>query len=172
MLTAMLAVENIQGARHDLWQVNAEQEYHEEAKAEGVTAKDQLRAVASTQPLVPQPVPAGLSQRMAIVFARLDKLAFATACGVVAGTACLLATVWASFNGGALAEAMALLAEFLPGYQVSVSGGVIASAYVFFWTFLWAWLFAYLRNFSLAFVIYRAKRKAEILSFQTFLDHY
>lgn len=172
MLTAMLAVENIQGARHDLWQVNAEQEYHEEAKAEGVTAKDQLRAVASTQPLVPQAVPAGLSQRMAIAFARLDKLAFATACGVVAGTACLLATVWAFFNGGALAEGMALLAEFLPGYQVSVSGGVIASAYVFFWTFLWAWLFAYLRNFSLAFVIYRAKRKAEILSFQTFLDHY
>ena len=172
MLTAMLAVENIQGARHDLWQVNAEQEYHEEAKAEDVTAKDQLRAVASTQPLVPQPVPAGLRQRMAIAFARLDKLAFATACGAVAGAACLLATVWGAFKGGALAETMALLAQFFPGYQVSVLGGVIASAYVFFWTFLWAWLFAYLRNFALAFVIYRARRKAEILSFQSFLDHY
>jgi hypothetical protein len=30
MLTAMLAVENILGARHDLWSVNDEQEYHEE----------------------------------------------------------------------------------------------------------------------------------------------
>jgi protoporphyrinogen oxidase len=30
MLTAMLAVENIRGAHHDLWSVNDEQEYHEE----------------------------------------------------------------------------------------------------------------------------------------------
>ena len=29
MLTAMLAVENIFGAKHDLWKVNADQEYHE-----------------------------------------------------------------------------------------------------------------------------------------------
>ena len=30
MLTAMLAVKNIMGANHDLWEVNTEQEYHEE----------------------------------------------------------------------------------------------------------------------------------------------
>ena len=30
MLTAMLAVKNLLGANYDLWQVNAEQEYHEE----------------------------------------------------------------------------------------------------------------------------------------------
>jgi protoporphyrinogen oxidase len=30
MLTAMLAVKNILGERHDLWSVNVEQEYHEE----------------------------------------------------------------------------------------------------------------------------------------------
>jgi protoporphyrinogen oxidase len=29
MLTAMLAVENLDGAAHDLWSVNVEQEYHE-----------------------------------------------------------------------------------------------------------------------------------------------
>jgi hypothetical protein len=29
MLTAMLAVENLNGADHDLWSVNVEQEYHE-----------------------------------------------------------------------------------------------------------------------------------------------
>ncbi len=32
MLTAMLAVENIEGARHNIWKVNAELEYHEEQK--------------------------------------------------------------------------------------------------------------------------------------------
>ena len=31
MLTAMLAVKNILGENHDLWSVNVEQEYHEEA---------------------------------------------------------------------------------------------------------------------------------------------
>ncbi|HEX7929764.1 MAG TPA: FAD-dependent oxidoreductase, partial [Sphingomicrobium sp.] len=30
MLTAMLAVKNILGEKHDLWAVNVEEEYHEE----------------------------------------------------------------------------------------------------------------------------------------------
>jgi hypothetical protein len=30
MYTAMLSVENIFGARHDIWAVNVEEEYHEE----------------------------------------------------------------------------------------------------------------------------------------------
>ena len=33
MLTAMLTVENILGANHDIWSVNVEQEYHEEKRA-------------------------------------------------------------------------------------------------------------------------------------------
>ncbi len=33
MLTAMLAVENICGANHDLWSVNEEKEYHEDSKS-------------------------------------------------------------------------------------------------------------------------------------------
>ncbi|HUF32502.1 MAG TPA: NAD(P)/FAD-dependent oxidoreductase [Acidimicrobiales bacterium] len=35
MMTAMLTVENILGARHDIWAVNVEEEYHEERAAEG-----------------------------------------------------------------------------------------------------------------------------------------
>jgi hypothetical protein len=36
MLTAMLTVENILGiGKHDIWAVNVEEEYHEEATAEG-----------------------------------------------------------------------------------------------------------------------------------------
>jgi protoporphyrinogen oxidase len=34
MLTAMMAVENMQGAAHDLWAVNTDFEYHEEQKIE------------------------------------------------------------------------------------------------------------------------------------------
>ena len=36
MFTAMLSVENIFGATHDVWSVNVEEEYHEEAAAEQV----------------------------------------------------------------------------------------------------------------------------------------
>ena len=35
MLTAMMAVENMHGASHDVWAVNVEQEYHEERADDG-----------------------------------------------------------------------------------------------------------------------------------------
>ena len=38
MYTAMLAVENMQGASHDLWEVNTDLEYHEEQRVEGSQA--------------------------------------------------------------------------------------------------------------------------------------
>lgn len=51
MLTAMLAVKNILGANYDVWEVNVDEEYHEE-----VTAREEseLANVAVTQPLVPK----------------------------------------------------------------------------------------------------------------------
>jgi protoporphyrinogen oxidase len=54
MLTAMLAAENILGARHDLWEVNAEKEYHEEAAARIEHEPGDLARLASTQPKVPE----------------------------------------------------------------------------------------------------------------------
>jgi thioredoxin reductase len=44
MLTARLAVRNYFGEHHDLWAVNADEQYHEE---------QDLRALAASQPLVP-----------------------------------------------------------------------------------------------------------------------
>jgi len=38
MLTAMFAIENMQGAQHDLWAVNTDFEYHEEQKVEPASA--------------------------------------------------------------------------------------------------------------------------------------
>jgi protoporphyrinogen oxidase len=35
MFTAMLTVENLYGASHDIWEVNVEEEYHEESAASG-----------------------------------------------------------------------------------------------------------------------------------------
>jgi hypothetical protein len=36
----MLAVENLDGAEHDLWQVNVEQEYHETDEHRSGTGRD------------------------------------------------------------------------------------------------------------------------------------
>jgi hypothetical protein len=38
MFTAMLTVDNIFGADHDIWAVNVEEEYHEEAGSGGAPA--------------------------------------------------------------------------------------------------------------------------------------
>jgi protoporphyrinogen oxidase len=51
MLTAVLAARNILGGRYDLWQVNVEQEYHEEG---GEITAEELQKLEETQPLVPQ----------------------------------------------------------------------------------------------------------------------
>jgi hypothetical protein len=50
MLAAMWAVENILGAKHDLWEVYADAEYHEQNGANS----EQHANLASTQPIVPQ----------------------------------------------------------------------------------------------------------------------
>ncbi|HVF41724.1 MAG TPA: NAD(P)/FAD-dependent oxidoreductase [Pyrinomonadaceae bacterium] len=60
MLTAVLAVRNILGESHDLWHVNTDAAYHEE-RADDPNAHA-LKAVAATQPAVPEriqsPLPA------------------------------------------------------------------------------------------------------------------
>ncbi len=51
MLTAMLSVKNILGAHYDVWEVNVDEEYHEEISAGEV--RDHAK-IAATQPLVPK----------------------------------------------------------------------------------------------------------------------
>ncbi len=55
MLTAILAARNILGARYDLWQVNVEEEYHEDAAGGAADPEfgNAVKALASTEPRVP-----------------------------------------------------------------------------------------------------------------------
>lgn len=54
MLTAMLAVENIVGANHDLWAVNADEEYLEETDSRREESASNYAKLISTQPKVPK----------------------------------------------------------------------------------------------------------------------
>jgi protoporphyrinogen oxidase len=145
MLTAMMAAENVLGAKHDLWQVNEEPEYHEE-----ILEKVFMRA-----------------------FARIDKLGLATALGSIAGLLTFLVTIFLALKGGEIAGPnLQLLSQYFVGYTVSLKGAFVGMAYSFWWAFLFGWLFAYLRNLLIAFYVYRVKRKTEMLTFMDFIDHY
>lgn len=154
MLTSMMAVENILGANHNLWKVNEEQEYHEEISVEPTERATLERLLAAT-------------------FARMDKLGFATATGSVSGLLVFLATILLILEGGeAVGPNPQLLSQYFFGYTVTMKGAFIGMGYSFIWGFLFGWLFAYLRNLFFSLFIYRVKRKAELLSFRDFLDHF
>jgi protoporphyrinogen oxidase len=54
MVTAMLSVQNFLGASNDVWAVNADDEYHEEADLGEALPHDELRALQQNQPYVPK----------------------------------------------------------------------------------------------------------------------
>ena len=154
MLTAMLAVENLSGAGHDLWTATDEQEYCEEVREERT---DKL----------------ALEEFVTNTFARMDKLGFATAIGSACGMLILMATLFFVFiqteNGG---SALQLLGQYLPGYTVTVKGAFIGMVCTFLWGFIFGWLFAYLRNLVIAFYIYLIRRKLEMMTFRDFWDNF
>jgi hypothetical protein len=153
MLMGMLAAQNILGANHDLWKINEEGEYLEEDKK------------AMDWKLITENV-------LGRTFARMDKLAFATALGSVSGLLVFMATIWLIVKGGeVVGPNLRLLGQCFIGYTVTVKGAFIAFGYSFLWGFLFGWLFAYLRNLILALYIYWVKKRAEMLSLRDFFDH-
>jgi hypothetical protein len=154
MLTAMYAAENINGANHNLWDVNEEQEYNEEKIQE---PSEQLMSDGT----------------IIRAFDKMDKLGFATAIGTVSGLYIFLATILFVIKGSdVVSPNLHLLSQYFIGYTVTMKGAFIGLSYSFFWGFLFGWLFAYLRNLFKAFFIFRLKRKIEMLSFRDFLDHF
>lgn len=154
MLTAMRASENIFGANHDIWEVNEDQEYLEEIGASSVKKSDFLKLISSS-------------------LARIDKLGFATAFGSILGLMIFFATILFLFKGGKTVNPnLELLNQYFIGYTLSIKGAFVGMAYSFSWGFLFGWLFAYIRNLFIAFIIYRAKRKRELLKFRDFIDHF
>lgn len=153
MLTGMLAVENYSGAAHDLWEVNDEKEY-----LEGDTRDAEIKKTVEI-----------ILDR---TFARMDKLAFATATGVVSGVMVFLATIWLVIKGGeVVGPNLRLLEQFFAGYTVSVGGSFIAFGYSFFWGFIFGWLFAYLRNLFMGLYIFWINKKSEFLTLKDFFDY-
>jgi hypothetical protein len=56
MVTAILAARNILGASHEVWQVNSDEDYHEEGHLQAGDFEVNLQELAASQPLVPDTV--------------------------------------------------------------------------------------------------------------------
>lgn len=159
MLTGMLAVRNmLYRESHNLWKVNAEEEYHEEVYEE--TESVQREMVEAVQEAFTQ------------VFPKLDPLAFGMAVGAVAGLALSLATLFLIAKGGnVVGPNLALLAQFLPGYSVTLPGVILALVYGFVLGGIAGWSVAFLRNAVFAAYLARVYRHAEQSALSAFWDY-
>jgi len=159
MLTGMLAVRNLMLAeRHDLWSVNADQEYHEEVRGEAEVIGDEVTAV--------------LQDTLAQAFPKLDRVAFGLSLGVTAGILLFLTTIISVLKGGGAVDPMlGLLSHFFPGYSVTVAGSVLGLIYGFAVAFISGWLFAFLRNATVFIYMAAAHRRAERQLLRQFLGY-
>lgn len=147
MLTGMYAVRNmINGENHNLWKINAEQDYHEEIRDE----KDAM-AERVINRVFPQ------------IFTKLEPLAFGISVGAVAAVSLMMVTAWTALRDLTVAARMLnLLNHYLPGYDVSIFPGAILSlVYGFTLGFVSGWLVAFLRNAVMRLYFYNLLWRTE-----------
>jgi protoporphyrinogen oxidase len=147
MLTGLLAARNLAGgARHDVWEVNTEEEYLEEAREAPGAAEPEVAAALTTAP--PR------------IFRKLDRVALGVSLGTTTGVALSLATLISVAAGdpGVQGLGLGLFGQYFPGYRVSLAGSLLGLPYGFFAGFAMGWSFALTRNaatFVFAALIHR-----------------
>ncbi|HTN71592.1 MAG TPA: NAD(P)/FAD-dependent oxidoreductase [Methylomirabilota bacterium] len=147
MLTGMLAVRNLVfGEKNDLWNVNTDQEYHEEIRGEVET--DNTEEV--------------LKEAVSRAFPKLDRVALGLSLGTVSSILLFVVTLFLVLKGGDIVGPnLVLLANYFPGYTVTASGSVLGLTYGFVTGFLGGWSFAFLRNAVVFLYIAIIHRRAE-----------
>ncbi len=124
MVTALRAVRNLRGAALDIWDVNVEDDYHEEVNAAQAAAE---AAGVVGDRLVPQRVEAELGEELIrSVFARYVPHALGVAVGVLAALGLFIATSTLLIAGGEpMGPTLSLLGIVLFGFEVSWPGMVV-----------------------------------------------
>ena len=154
MLTGMLAVSNIlEGTDHDLWNVNADQEYHEEVEVQDNGDVLVEEAIAST-------------------FLKIDRYSFGMATGVTAGIGLFMATMFLVLKGGeAVGPTLGLLRYYFPGYTVSPTGSCVGLVYGMVVGFSGGWIYALLRNAIVFAYLRLGHRRLEREAIRDLFDH-
>jgi len=143
MVTGVYAARNIAGDQYDIWDVNVEEDYHEEQRTSA--------AQSGGDRLVPQAISVPpLEQRIREVYARFDEVALGTAIGAVAGFTLLAATAILLLKGGdTVGPNLSLLGNYLVGFQVSWPGALIGLIEGCLGGFAFGWSTARLTNLVL-----------------------
>jgi protoporphyrinogen oxidase len=157
MLTGMLAVRNLTaGEHHDLWSVNADQEYHEEIR-ERVEPEIALEAI---------------KEAFAQAFAKLDRVAFGVSIGATAGALLFFLTLLLVLKGGdVVGPNLGLLVYYFPGYTVTLAGSLLGLGYGFSVGFAAGWGFAFMRNIAVFLYTALIHRRAERLLLRNLLEY-
>jgi hypothetical protein len=118
MVTAVYAAQNLMGAKHEIWDVNVDEQYHEQRHPE-------IRDRATPSRVDAQSV----EQLVRAAFARYDPVALAGSLALTLGSGLFLATAVLLVAGGTpVGPNLSLLANYLPGYEVSWSGALLGFA--------------------------------------------
>jgi len=160
MLTGMLAVRNLAlGEQNDLWSVNADQEYHEEIRAE-------------TEILAPN-LGETIEGALAQVFLKLDRVAFGLSLGTLSGLVLFLATLVLVLKGGdVVGPKLELLSHYFPGYSVTGYGSLVGLFYGFIAGFSGGWGFAFFRNATVFLYAAAVHRRAELYLLRKLFEHF
>ena len=160
MLTGMLAVRNlVLREKNDIWNVNTEQEYHEE--------------VHDDQSVLTKDVADALDGVLTRVFLKLDRVSFGISMGATAGSLLFLATLALVAKGGAVVGPnLQLLSQFFPGYAVTMSGSLLGLGYGFVSGFVGGWSFAFVRNSIMFFYMAMIHRRAELYLLRKLFEYF
>lgn len=159
MLTGVYAARNIVGRCYDVWAVNTEKEYHEEARVPDAGTGDRLvptvvEPVATETRMLPEQV-------IEVAFAKLDHLALGIAVGLVSGLGLFLMTILLVLKGGAvIGPNLSLLANFFLGFKVTWLGAFFGLFEAGIGGFILGNLFAWLRNLGVAAYAALVRRRA------------
>jgi protoporphyrinogen oxidase len=114
MLTGVYAARNVLGASYDVWDVNVEPDYHEEARPGG-------------DRLVPRPLADAPTEEWILeAFGRYDPVALGVALGAVLGLGLFFATAVLLLLGGqSVGPNLAVLRSYFPGFEVTWGGALL-----------------------------------------------
>ena len=104
--------------------------------------------------------------------AKLDGTALGIALGILGGLAIFVATNFLVYKGGdVIGPNLSLLAQFFPGYEVSVAGSFVGFFYGMISGFVVGWLIAFLRNITVALYIHIVKLKSSMSAVNDYIDN-
>jgi hypothetical protein len=104
--------------------------------------------------------------------AKLDGTALGIALGILGGLVIFVATNFLVYKGGDIVGPnLSLLAQFFPGFEVSILGSFIGFFYGMITGFVVGWLIAFLRNITVTLYIHIVKLKSSMSAVNDYIDN-